>query len=84
MRITHELSCAVDRRRKTIEVRESVTHECADAASDALEQHYRTVIETKDRLVRQGLIELGWLPPASTMLHSRREKELLGGGGGAD
>lgn len=73
MRITHNLSCAVDRRRKTIEVRESVKHECSSPSDEALEQHYVTVIDTKDRLVRQGLIDLGWTPPASTMLHSKRE-----------
>lgn len=75
MKLIHSLSSTVNNDRATIEIAECVTHTLEAAIDEALVDHYKTVVDTKERLVREGLIALGWTPPASLVLHSKRQRQ---------
>ena len=60
----------------SILIDEMIHEPCTDVLQGAAQRHYRQVLDTKDALVREALIKLGWTPPPETpsVLHSRRDK----------
>lgn len=55
----------------TIIIDEFITRTFIDPTQTAVTQHHQQVCDTKDNLIREALIQLGWTPPPS-LLHSRR------------
>lgn len=74
MQTKNEISGQVDLRSGVITIND---HETQTAPSgDAIERHYTNVLDTKERMVRDALIALGWTPPGgleAVTLHSARE-----------
>lgn len=76
MRIQNEITGQVDLRSGVITIDDTET-QISSTGGDAITRHYRTVLDTKDRMVRDALIAQGWTPPAglteAMTLHSARE-----------
>lgn len=77
--MTHNLTSSIDLATESITISEEVVRgRFIQAASldcnELVAQHYVTVIQTKDAMIRAALIRLGWTPPPEgRILHSRRE-----------
>lgn len=76
--LTHNLKGSIDLASKIITIDEEMVDSgvlhIPFETRQALTQHYRTVVDTKDQMIRDALIRLGWTPPPDGLvLHSRRE-----------
>lgn len=56
----------------TIIIDETVTEASMNLRKELVSKHYRQVMDTKDQMIREALIKLGWTPPPD-VLHSKRE-----------
>lgn len=56
----------------TIIIDETVTEASMNLCNELVSRRHRQVMDTKDQMIREALIKLGWTPPPD-VLHSRRE-----------
>lgn len=56
-----------------IAIDETITEPGLSPAFEAMQRHQRHVMDTKDQMVREALIKLGWTPPPE-VLHSKRDE----------
>lgn len=79
LKITHNLTSSIDLGNEVITIKEEmidtgILHAVDFSRNEAVTRHYITVVETKDKMIRDALIRLGWTPPPEgRVLHSRRE-----------
>lgn len=67
MRIENKIKGSVDLASGVITIEDTETTVNSAFASDPMEpitRHYRSVLDTKEGMVREALIKLGWTPPA--------------------
>lgn len=79
LQITHNLTSSIDLGNEVITIKEEmvdtgILHAVDFSRHEAVTRHYVTLVETKDKMIREALIRLGWTPPPEgRVLHSRRE-----------
>lgn len=84
LKITNEISGSVNLATGVITL-EDIERHSGLVGNDLLAGHYRNVLDTKERMVREALIRLGWTPPSDladmALLHSKRSDpaQLEGG-----
>lgn len=75
MHLRQTLQSSIDLTSETISIDEC-TYEASmrPDAQEMLTKHCITVIQTKERMIRDALIALGWTPPPEgRVLHSKRK-----------